>query len=342
MLTPSAAFYLDPARLPLEYSQVFSRSWQLVGHASQLANPGDYFTTTLGHEPLLLTNDGGTLRGFYNVCRHRAGPVARGCGNARRLACRYHGWTYDLGGQLVATSEMEGAADFDPTTIRLEPIALHRFGPLLFVALDTANTPSFDEFFPGLTVRCSALGLDRLRHVTSRDYHVRANWKVYVDNYLEGYHIPLVHPALNRELDYRQYVTELASRYVLQYAPVRDATSTIYRASAADGQAWYYWLFPNIMLNIYAGQLQTNVVTPLDAQHTQVRFDWYAFDPVPDPNTDERWRELARFSEEIQAEDADICAVIQQNLGSRAYRPGPYSVKREAGLQLFHTLMQAT
>jgi choline monooxygenase len=268
--------------------------------------------------------------------------VARGCGNARRLACRYHGWTYDLSGKLVGTSEMEGSADFDPATIRLEPIALHRFGPLLFVALDAANTPPFDEFFPGLTARCAALGLERLQHVTSRVYRVQANWKVYVDNYLEGYHIPLVHPALNRELDYRQYVTELASHYVLQYAPVRDATSSIYRANAADGQAWYYWLFPNIMLNLYEGQLQTNVVTPLDAQQTLVRFDWYAFDPVPNPHTDERWRELARFSEEIQAEDADICAAIQQNLGSRSYRPGPYSAKREAGVQLFHTLMQST
>jgi len=212
----------------------------------------------------------------------------------------------------------------------------------LFVALDPANTPPFDTFFPELTARCASLGLERMQHVTTRDYPVRANWKVYVDNYLEGYHIPLVHPALNRELDYRQYVTELSTHSVLQYAPVRDAGATTYRANAGDGQAWYYWLFPNIMLNFYEGQLQTNVVIPIDAQQCLVRFDWYAFDPQPDPNTNERWLELARFSETIQAEDADICAVVQQNMGSRAYRPGPYSPKREAGLQLFHSLMQAT
>jgi choline monooxygenase len=338
MLTPNAAFYVDPARLPIE-ANIFARSWQLVGHASQLANPGDYFTSMLGQEPLLFTNDAGTLRGFFNVCRHRAGPVARGCGNAKRLACRYHGWTYDLAGKLVATSEMEGAQDFDMTDVRLESIAVHRFGPLLFAALDAAATPSFDEFFPTLTARCAALHLDRLRHVTTREYPVQANWKVYVDNYLEGYHIPLVHPALNRELDYRQYETEVGARYVLQHAPVRDATSQYYRADS--GPAYYYWLFPNTMLNIYEGQLQTNVVIPIATNQTIVRFDWYALEPLPDPTTNERWRELAKFSEEIQAEDADICAAVQINLASRSYRPGPYSPKRERGLQLFHTLMQA-
>lgn len=340
MLTPSADFYISPERHRTEHNTVFARSWQLVGFAEQLAKPGDYFTVNIGHEPLLFTNDAGTLRGFFNVCRHRAGPVAQGCGNARRLACRYHGWTYDLAGKLIGTSEMEGAESFDPANIRLQPIGVHRFGPLLFAALEV-DTPSFDECFVGLTERCALLGLERMRHVTTRNYPVKCNWKVYVDNYLEGYHIPLVHPTLNRELDYKQYVTELASRYVLQYAPVRAETSQHYRATAANAQAWYYWLFPNTMLNIYENQLQTNVVIPIDADNAVVRFDWFAFEPLPDPNSDARWQELANFSEQIQAEDAAICAAVHGNLASRAYRPGPYSPQREAGLQLFHRLMQA-
>jgi choline monooxygenase len=337
MLTPPASFYIDPARLEFEQHDVFARSWQLVGRADQLARPGDYFTTRLGREPLLFTNDGGTLRGFYNVCRHRAGPVAAGCGNAERLACRYHGWVYDLSGKLLRTMEMEGAEDFDFGNVRLEPIAVHRFGPLIFAALDR-STPPFDEFYPGLTERCAPLGLERMGCVTTREYPVAANWKVYVDNFLEGYHIPLVHPALNRELDYRQYVTELGERYVLQYAPVKPGTAQHYRAD--EGQAWYYWLFPNIMLNIYQGQLQTNVVLPLDVGRSVVRFDWFAFPPVPDSTSDARWQELARFSEEIQEEDAGICALVHTNLGSRAYRSGPYSPKRESGVKLFHQLMK--
>jgi choline monooxygenase len=167
---------------------------------------------------------------------------------------------------------------------------------------------------------------------------VKANWKVYVDNFLEGYHIPLVHPALNREIDYRQYVTELGPRHTLQHAPVREG-SEHYKGQVGDGQAYYYWLFPNIMLNIYEGQLQSNVVIPIDAENTLVRFEWFAFAPLPDPQTNERWIELARFSEEVQAEDAQICQAVQFNLHSRAYRSGPYSPKRESGVRLFHELM---
>ena len=225
-----------------------------------MANPGDYFTTRLGNEPLLFTNDGGTIRGFFNVCRHRAGPIAYGCGKAQRLVCRYHGWTYDLGGQLLRTMEMEGAEEFDPTQIRLQSVKVHRFGPLLFAALDPA-TPAFDEMFPGVSERCAPLGLERMGYVASREFPVKANWKVYVDNFLEGYHIPLVHPALNREIDYRQYVTELGPRHTLQHAPVREG-SEHYKGKVGDGQAYYYWLFPNIMVNIYEGQLQSNVVIP--------------------------------------------------------------------------------
>ena len=338
MKTPPAAFYIDPARLAAEFETVFAGSWQLVGHSDQLSQPGDYFTIRLGTEPLLFTNDGGTLRGFFNVCRHRAGPIAYGCGQAQRLVCRYHGWTYDLSGQLLRATEMDDAEEFDPAQIHLQTVKVHRLGPLLFAALEPA-TPAFEELFPGVTEHCTALGIDRMKYVTTREYSVDANWKVYVDNYLEGYHIPLVHPGLNRELSYREYVTELGPRHVLQYAPVREGSAQHYGRGARDAQAAYYWLFPNVMLNVYEGQLQTNLVMPVDVNRTVVRFDWFSFEPVPDPATDPRWNELARFSEEVQAEDAQICVVVQGNIASRAYLSGPYSPKRESGVRLFHELM---
>jgi choline monooxygenase len=219
-------------------------------------------------------------------------------------------------------------------------VRVHRLGALLFAALDP-DTPPFDEFFPGVAERCAPLRLETMRYVATREYAVNANWKVYIDNYLEGYHIPLVHPGLNREIDYRQYVTELGPRHTLQYAPVRAGTSTLYKGANGDGQAYYYWLFPNIMLNIYEGQMQTNVVIPVDVNRTIVRFDWFGYEPLPDPATDERWNKLVHFSEEVQEEDAKICEAVQFNLGSRAYRSGPYSPKRESGLQLFHRLMHA-
>jgi len=336
--TPGAAFYTDAQLLRTERDKVFARSWQIVGHVGQLAVPGDFFTTTLNEEPLLLVNDGGVLRGFYNVCRHRAGPVAQGCGRQRLFACRYHGWTYDLGGNLLRAPETDGLENFDPRSIHLEAIAVQAWGPLLFACLDR-NVEAFEKEFPQVIERCRPLRLERMKHVSSRDYFVDSNWKVYVDNFLEGYHIPLVHPELNREIDYRQYVSELGEWHTLQYAPIREGAQR-YVATAPDEQALYYWLYPNMMLNIYQGQMQANLVIPLDVNRTLVRFDWFAPEPLPDVQSDLRWRELMRFSDEVQAEDAGICETVQRNIRSRAYQPGVYSPKRENGVHHFHRLLR--
>jgi choline monooxygenase len=332
--TPEAAFYTDADQLARELVAVIGRSWQLAGHAGQLAESGDFFTAEICGEPLLLVNDAGTLRGFFNVCRHRAGPVAEGCGRQRLFACRYHGWTYDLKGQLVRAAEMEGAA-FDPAQIRLEPVRLERWGPLLFVTLEH-DLPRIPESFPGLEEDCAPFGVERMRHGVSRVYPVNANWKVYVDNFLEGYHIPLVHPGLNREIDYRSYGTMLRERHVVQSAAVREAGTAHFRAQPGEPPASYLWLYPNMMLNFYQGQLQTNLVIPRGVDRCDVLFDWYAPESLPEL----RWRELVRFGDEIQSEDAAICERVQRNLRSRAYRPGPYSPLREAGVHHFHGLMR--
>jgi choline monooxygenase len=337
-LTPAAAFYLDPAQLQRELDSVFAANWLLVSQVGPLAADGNYQVVRAGSESLVLVNDGGRLRGYFNVCRHRAGPLANGCGNARKLVCRYHGWTYDLAGQLLRAPEMDGVDNFDPARISLREVRLQQFGPLIFAALN-ADVPPFDDMHPGLALECAPLDLAPMQHLMTRDYPVAANWKAYVDNYLEGYHIPLIHPALDRELDYRAYVTRLAPRRVLQFAPVRKATALHYRDGAGDGQAYYYWLHPNIMLNIYEGLLQTNVVIPIDAGHSVVRFDWYARAPLPDPASDPRFQQLLQFTEQIQAEDAAICAAVQHNFASRAFEVGRYSVQREAGPHHFHRLV---
>jgi choline monooxygenase len=336
--TPPAAFYTDPVRLVRELATVFTRSWQYVGHTAQLARPGDFFTTRSAREPLVFVNDGGVIRGFFNVCRHRAGPLALGCGNAARLVCRYHGWTYSLQGQLLRAPEMEGAQHFEPANIHLEPVAVHVLGPLIFAALD-ASTPPFDGFHPRLADECAPYQLARLRHVMTRDYPVAANWKLYVDNFLEGYHLPQVHPALGREIDYKSYATELATHRVLQHAPVRPDTGSLYTPVAGEPAARYYWLFPNLMLSFYERQLQVNVVIPDGVDRTVVRFDWFALDAGPEHGEQERFRTLVEFSDLVQAEDAGICQVLQGNVQSSAYRSGPYCPAREAGVHLFHRLM---
>jgi choline monooxygenase len=334
--TPPAAFYTDPQQLEREASTAFMRSWQYVGHTGQLRAHGEYFTTRVGHEPLLLLRDGEVIRGYFNVCRHRAGPLAQGCGQASRIVCRYHGWTYSLQGQLLRAAEMEGSQAFDPAATHLHPVQLHVLGPLIFAALDP-NTPAFDSFHAGLAAQCAPFQLARMQHVLTREYPVAANWKLYVDNYLEGYHVPLVHPALSREIDYQSYLTVLGAHHVLQHAPVRAGTASLYRQAAGEPDASYYWLFPNVMLNLYEHQLQVNVVIPDGIAHAHVRFDWFALDAAATHSP--HFRQLLDLTETVQAEDAAICEAVQGNLHSSAYGPGPYSPVRETGVHLFHRLM---
>jgi len=338
--TPPASFYTDPDRLMREFETVLARSWQYVGHTGQLRSHGDYFTTRIGREPLLFLRDGESVRGFFNVCRHRAGPLAQGCGHSPRIVCRYHGWSYSLEGQLMRAPEMDGEQPFDTLGVRLEPVQVHLLGPMIFAALDP-DTPRFDQFHPQLAGECAPFRIERMQYVMSRDYPVAANWKIYVDNYLEGYHVPLVHPSLNREIDYKAYRTVVADNRVLQHAPIRPETASLYNQSSGDPDASYYWLFPNIMLNLYERQLQVNAVIPVGVERTVVRFEWFALDATPEFALDPHFRKLLDLTEVVQAEDASICQAVQGNLSSRAYRSGPYSPVREAGVHHFHRLMLA-
>lgn len=334
--TPPPRIYLDPEILDLERRRVFGRTWQLVAHADALAQPGDYVAADVGGEPIVLVRDGETLHAFHNVCRHRAGPVASGCGRRQTLQCAYHGWTYGLDGRLRRAPDMDGCEGFRPEEVALPAARVAAWGPLVFACLDEA-APALDEVLAGIPAP------PPMRHVRRKTYPVECNWKVYVDNYLEGYHIPVVHPGLLRELDVERYRVETARWWSLQHAPLRPAASggasgsaaggRRYLPRAADDDARYWWVFPNLMLNAYQGQLQTNVVVPLAPERTTVVFDWFAAADVP------RLDELVAFSDEIQDEDRAICEAVQRNLRSRAAAPGRYSPRRENGVHHFHGLL---
>jgi choline monooxygenase len=325
--------YLDPAIFAAEQQNVFARGWQLAAHTGQLASPGSYVAVTVGDQPIVLVRDGETLRGFHNVCRHRAGPVAVGAGRRQTLQCAYHGWTYGLDGRLLRAPEMHGARDFDPAQIRLAPVAVASLGPLVFVNADGA-APPLGEVLGDVAACVPPTGLV---HALRKEYPLACNWKVYVDNYLEGYHVPLVHPGLHRELDYDGYRVETARWTSRQHAPlraVRGESARHYDPSAGHDDPHYYWIFPNTMLNVYQGMVQTNEVVPVAPERTLVVFDWFT---AGAPSAD-----LVGFSDEIQAEDITICETVQRNLHSRAAAPGRYAPTRENGVHHFHRLWQET
>jgi choline monooxygenase len=308
--------YTDPEVLARERRTVFAHTWQLVARAEQLAETGAYVATELGGAPVLIVRAADGLRGFHNVCPHRAGPLAQGCGRRQTIQCGYHGWTYRLDGSLLRAPEMDGC---DLGTIALAPISVRAWGPLVFAAI--APTVELDQQLGGVTVPTE------LPFVMRREYALDCNWKVYVDNYLEGYHIPVVHPELHRELDYDAYRTVTDTWWSRQFAPLR-ADAAVYQPTHEGEEAEYYWVFPNLMLNVYQGQVQTNVVVPLSANRTNVVFEW--FGTVSDS--------IADFSELLQRQDTTICEAVQRNLGSAGARRGRYSPRRENGVHHFHRL----
>lgn len=341
--TIPARLYNDPVYLELERERVFAHSWQLVARAEQLETHGDFVTVEVGNDSIVVLRDGDSLRGFHNVCLHRAGPVAYGCGRRKTMQCKYHGWTYGLDGSLLHAPEMQGVENFRPEDMRLVPVQTAQWGPLVFANLD-GKAPPLDEVLEDVPRRVAPFGCENMRYVTSKSWDIACNWKVYVDNYLEGYHVPVVHPGLHKELDYDSYRVEPHRYFSIQHAPLRPLSGSSpnrkYDPTRTDTpEAVYVWLFPNVMLNVYLGQMQTNVVLPLSHDRTRVVFDWYASEPPSDPDEDPEWTKLMAFSDEIQEEDIIICEAVQRNLRSRVYDRGRYSAARENGVHHFHSLL---
>jgi choline monooxygenase len=341
--TIPARLYNDPVYLEFERERVFAHTWQLVGRADQVREHGQFFTAEVGNDSIVVLRDGETVRGFHNVCLHRAGPVASGCGQRRTLQCRYHGWTYGLDGGLLRAPEMQGVERFRPEEMHLVPVRVATWGPLVFANID-GKAPPLPEVLEDVPERVAPFRCEEMRYVMRKEWEIACNWKVYVDNYLEGYHLPVVHPGLHKELDYDNYKVEPHRYFSVQHAPLRavhgGAPDRKYDPSKTDvGEAVYVWLFPNVMLNVYMGQMQTNVVLPLGHDRCRVVFDWYSANPPADPASDGEWTKLLAFSDEIQEEDIEICEAVQRNLRSRVYDRGRYSAARENGVHHFHSLL---
>jgi choline monooxygenase len=337
--TIPARWYTDPAFHAFERDALFARWWQYVGHESRVPNPGDFVCADVAENPVIVVRDkADALRVFYNVCRHRGGPLAlEPCGRLRKgvLQCKYHGWTYRLDGALRGVPRFDRTDLFDRDDYGLVPVRLASWEGLLFARL-TGAAPPLDALLDGIAERIAPMRLGTKTFFRRVTYDVACNWKVYVDNYLEGYHIPLVHPELCDVLDYRAYVTETARYHSLQYSPIRDGAR---QYGTAEGEAYYYFLFPNMMLNILPGRLQVNLVVPLAPDRCRVIFD-YLYDDATSPEARRAIESDLAFSDRVQEEDIEICEHVQRGLQSRAYDRGRFSVECEAGVYHFQCLLK--
>ena len=340
--TIPAPWYVDSRIAELEARVVFSKTWQMVGRVEQVSEPGQFVTASVAGEPIVVVrgNDG-VLRGFYNVCRHHAAAVVtEPCGRASILHCPYHGWNYGLDGSLKGMPEFDGVKNFDRQKSGLAPVKTETWEKFVFVNLDP-EAVSLLDFLGRFAKRMAPLGVSKLHYFDSRVYDIHCNWKVFVDNYLDGgYHVPHLHKGLNSVLDYKEYTIENEDRYCLQSSPMVASNEDAAMGATRKGdRAWYFWQYPNLMINCYAGYMDTNLVLPVDVDHCRVIFDFY-FADVSEAHREYNQQSVA-VGAGVQEEDLGICEAVQRGLKSRAYGAGRLSVRREAGEHLFHRLLAA-
>ena len=343
--TPPASWYVSPEFLDRERDAVFAATWQAVGRVEQVRRPGEYFAGCVLDRPyVVVRDDAGTLRAFHNVCRHHAAEVCSGDGRLAELVCPYHGWTYRLDGRLARAPRLGANALFEREAFSLKPAAVSTWGPLVFVHLGD-DPPPLAPQLAGLTPRLEATGTWDLRYRASRSYEIACNWKVYVDNYLDGgYHVSVLHKALAGQLDLGTYVTEIFERLSIQSCRAPDEAPHEAGGDFAErigSEALYAFVYPNLMLNRYGPILDTNRVVPLGPDRTLVVFDFYFLETEGEAAQDFIARSIAA-SHKVQEEDVAICESVQRGLASPAYDRGIYAPEIETAAHHFHTLLAAS
>ena len=344
--TIPARWYLDKDVYDLEKQTVFQRSWQLACRLNQLREVGQYVTVEIAGEPIVIVrgNDN-QLRGFFNVCRHHAAAVmTEPEGRESHLRCPYHGWTYSLEGELKGTPDFSGVCDFDRSTNGLLSVETAVWEQWVFVRLqnNSRQRASLNDFLGAdLIKQTQSLALIRLEWMERRHYIFDCNWKVFVDNYLDGgYHVPHLHKGLDSVLDYTRYTIENGEHFCLQSSPIVSKGAERETGSVRQGdRALYFWIYPNFMINWYQGAMDTNLVIPHGIDKTEVIFDFYFPDISAAART--RNRSSIEVGQRIQDEDVAICKSVQRGLNSRTYSAGRLSVRREAGEHLFHRLLHS-
>jgi choline monooxygenase len=341
--TLPAAAYSDPAYYDLQKDAVFARSWQWAGDAGRVKAPGHVLPFTLLEgcldEPLVLASDeSATLRCLSNVCTHRGTLVVEGEGHLRNLRCRYHGRRFAMDGSFVSMPEFGGTKNFPTDADNLPHLPLHQWGPLLFTGIDPAV--AFEEYIAPVAARVGWMPLDEFRRDTtaSHDYLINANWALYCDNYLEEFHIPYVHQGLSEQLDYNSYYTEVFPCGSLQMGLAKSG-ETVFDLPAGhpdEGKrvaAFYFWLFPNIMLNFYPWGLSLNIVNPLGPGRSRVSFISYVW------KEDLRQKGVGADLHKVEMEDEEVVESVQRGVSSRLYNRGRFSPRREVGTHHFHRLL---
>lgn len=332
-LTLPARWYHDPAIYEAERRAVFFDEWLLFGHESRVAEPGAYHAQNIAGWPVfVIRGKDGALRGFHNVCRHRASQVLReGCGKAGVLRCLYHGWVYDDHGALRKTPGFGGDEAALCENTALFPVHVKVWNSLVFICMKDGTPPPFEKSLGALPGAVAGVDFSAFHYFDAAAHKINCNWKTYIENYLEGYHIPAVHPGLNAEVDFATYQVEPAERIALHKVNTKTA-------DAINDGLWV-WLWPNAALNIYRGGMNLETVLPEGPEAVSLNY-CYLFRDVSAAKEEENRRTIA-MSRTVTAEDIEVCEIVQRNLRAGIYDRGALSPRHEQGVAYFQKLVAA-
>lgn len=318
--TLPAWMYTKPEVLEVEKREVFSKTWQYVGHLSQFKKPGDYITTEVADRPIIISygNDG-ELRAFYNVCTHRAAKLVEGEGNKSVFTCPYHAWTFRTDGSLLRAPNMGGCENFDHQDFCLKNIQLEVVESFVFVNLDP-GAPSMATQFPDLFQHVAKYDLSQLKRVRVKETICQSNWKIGIDNYLECDHCSIVHKTLVSKLDMKKYEMAMYDYYSYQGTPLKGKSSDF--GLGLGGR--YYWLYPNTWFSFDPGPANLSIHQSIPIDHRTTKYVYTTFFMNDEMTAEEE--ELLAMDDLVRKEDLDICEVVQKGLETGAYTQGRFSL----------------
>jgi carnitine monooxygenase subunit len=331
--TLPAWLYRTPEVLEVEKREIFSRTWQYVGHTSQFTRPGDYITAEVADKPIILTfGHDREIRAFYNVCSHRAAKLAEGEGNKAIISCPYHAWSYRLDGSLNRAPNMDGVENFDHSDFCLKTIRLEVLEAFIFVNLDQ-NAPSMKSIYPELFKHVKKHNLGDLKKVRVKESICKSNWKIGIDNYLECDHCSIVHKALVSKLDMKQYEMEMFENYSYQGTPLKGLNSEF--GLGQGGR--YYWLYPNTWFSFDPGPANLSIHQSIPIDHKTTKYVYTTFFATEQISKEEE--ELMAIDQMVRKEDLEICEVVQKGMDTGAYTQGRFSLTENL-VHHFHLLLQ--
>lgn len=337
-------WYSDPAVLGLEHERLFSRFWQYVGSAGQVAEPGQFATATVGETPIVVVRGrDGELRGFVNVCRHRGFVLCEGSGRQETLQCPYHAWTYDLDGSLRTAPRSEHEPGFDREGLGLHQVAVAQWGPFLFACLDPDPMP-LAEWLGDVPERLAATGLALDAIAFDRRFEVpeyEANWKICAENFLECYHCAIAHPSLARTIDTSRegYLLSTGRWQSFQATTPRTGDSVAYDASGEIGEGLFGYLFPNTVFNVMPGppNLSIGPILPRGPERAFRYFDYFF-----GPETDPVWlTDFMALETLVGDEDRGLVERVHRGLKNRVVGSGVVLAESEALVAHFQELVAA-